>query len=334
MRGECSFIPIEPALILILSPSVEKAIAFHQLWSQINSMKKIITLLGCSMVLIASAQTSLQFANWPTAGSSSTMYVLTDPGSAQAPTPGIDQTWDYSSVTFAQAGVAAIAPAAGTPYAASYPEANYVYAVTPTGMPTAYNYMLVNSTSVQNVATDVPADANVYTDYNQILQFPIQFGGSFTDSYVSPDNTGSSTWLCAGDGTLITSFGTFTDIVAMYDEDNDDLVFWNSDPVYPRMISNSSGVFFFMPGSVGTNEYPAPAAEFAVFPNPAATSITVIGAPDADTWKIIDLQGRELASGNWITASDRTINIEALATGQYLLISNGAYGSATTRFVK
>src|SRR5690606_11020653 len=145
-------------------------------------MKQDLTLLGCSLVLIASAQTSLQYANWPVSGQSLTMYMLTDPGNAQAPTPGVGQTWDYSSVTFAQAGVAAIAPAAGTPYAASYPTANYVYMVVPTGQPAAYNYMLVNSTSVQNVATDVPADANVYSDYNQILQFPIQFGGSYTDA--------------------------------------------------------------------------------------------------------------------------------------------------------
>lgn len=325
----------EHAVVLTLfSSGVERLIAFHQLCPQINSMKNILTIFSCSMVLAGSAQTSLQYANWQAAGQSLTMYVLTDPGNAQAPSPGMNQTWDYSSVTFAQAGMAAIAPAAGTPYAATYPEANYVYAVTVTGLPTTYNYMLVNSTSVQNVATDVPADANVYTDYNQILQFPIAFGGSYTDSYVSPDNTGSSTWLCAGDGTLITSFGTFPDQVLMHDQDNDDLVFWNSDPIYPRMISNSDGVLFFMPASVGSNEHGSISQPSTVFPNPATTAITVIGVAEDSSWRIIDLQGRQLMSGDRMTALDRTINIETLAAGQYLFISESDRGTAATRFVR
>jgi hypothetical protein len=315
-------------------PHVSRSLITISFGHKSSYMKILFTILGCSTVLIAPAQTSLEYANWPVAGQSLTMYVLTDPGSAQAPTPGINQTWDYSSVTFAQAGTAAIAPAAGTPYAASFPEANYVYSVTPTGMATGYNYMLVNSTSVQNVATDVPADPNVYTDYNQILQFPIQFGGSFTDSYASPDNTGSSTWLAAGDGTLITSFGTFTDVVLLYDQANDDLVFWNSSPIFPRLISNSSGVTMFMPGTVGMEENGMGMAQPIVFPNPASSALQVVGSEAHSTWRIVDLQGREMLQGSWTDAGGRTIDIQTLANGQYVLISIGEHTSTAARFVK
>lgn len=284
-------------------------------------------------MISASAQPTIDFSNWDPAGQSLTMYMVTDPGTVQPPSPGMDQTWDFSSAVFAEAGAALIAPAAGTPYAATYPMANYVYAVTLTGQPTVYNYMVVNNTSVQNMATNVPIATNDYSDYNQILQFPFAYGQSFTDAYASTNNTGSSTWMFAGYGTLITSLGAYMDQIMLFDNVSDDVVMWNPDPIFPRLIGNSSGVSLFLPGPVGMNENGATPV-LGTFPNPARTTITVIGSEGHSTWTIIDLQGRELLSGNWAATSDRTINIEGLSAGQYMLISNGANGPVAKPFVK
>ncbi len=97
-------------------------------------MRPIATLSILVLSTALAAQPTLQFADIPTSAITLDWYLLTDPGSITEPSNGIGQTWDFTSATWDLAGTVTFAPAAGTPYASTYPAANYVFIFTPTGL--------------------------------------------------------------------------------------------------------------------------------------------------------------------------------------------------------
>lgn len=294
-------------------------------------MRTSATLFTILAAAALSAQPTLEFSDVPTGNTTLTVYQLTDPGNIVEPSTGANQTWDFSSGTFAAAGNAVMGPSAGTPFAANYPAANWAWTITPTVGAADYLYMVLNNSGMENVAAHVPADPNVYTDFQRIMQFPMAFGASFVDAFTSPDHTGTDTWTYAGHGTLITPIGTFTDQVMMVGSD-DDVVLWNASPLYPRVIANEDGVMLFGPSSTGVAERIAPA--LAVFPVPASTALNITGITATAQWSVVDLQGRTLLTGRTTDPTRTQVDIAALAEGDYLFTVVDAAGRRSIRFQK
>ena len=294
-------------------------------------MKTTATLFTLLAATGLCAQPTLQYADVPTGNFALSVYAMTDPGTAQEPTAGTGQTWDFSSATFTLAGTAVLGPSTGTPYAASYPSANWAWAITPIVGDADYLYMDLSASGMDNVATHVPSAPNVYTDHQRIMQFPMAYGASFQDTYASPDHTGAQTWSYAGHGTLITSIGTFTDQVMMTSTD-DDMVIWNASPLYPRVIANSSGVTLFGPSATGVAENST--GPLAVFPVPATTVLAITGITAAAQWSVVDLQGRTLLTGRTNGPANMQLDVAALAEGNYVLTVLGDAGRRSVRFQK
>lgn len=294
-------------------------------------MKTTLTLSTLLAATALCAQPTLQYADVPTSNLLLTVYTLTDPGNVQDPSAGANQTWDFSSATFAPSGTAVLGPSTGTPYAATYPTANWAWSITPTAGMADYLYMVLSATGMENVATNVPTDPNVYTDHQRIMQFPLAFGASFSDTYASPDHTGSQTWTYEGHGTLITPIGTFSDQVILVSTD-DDLVIWNASPLYPRVVANSGGVMLFGPSTTGIAENINMA--LTVFPVPATTALNITGIIAAAQWSVVDLQGRTLLTGRTTDPTRTQVDIATLAEGDYLLNVVDATGRRSVRFQK
>ncbi len=294
-------------------------------------MKQIITFSSILSIASLFAQPTIQFSDVSTGVTTLSVYSMTDPGTADEPSNGANQTWDLSSVQFAATGTAALGTASGTPYAASYPAANWAWVNSPTVGPADYLYMVLSASGMENVATHVPAAPNEYTDYQKIMQFPFAFGSSFTDTYASPDHTGSDTWTYEGHGTLITSIGTFTDQLKLKSSD-DDVVIWNASPLYPRVIASSSGVMLFGPLTTGVAD--AGASPLVVFPVPAGTFLTILGICGTAQWKVMDLQGRVILNGGSFTGPQATVDIASLAQGEYLMSVQEVAGRRMVRFQK
>ena len=296
-------------------------------------MKHLFTLATALAALSAAAQPSFQYGNFPTTSLSFTAYTITDPGATQEPTDGANQTWDFSTAQFAQAGTIEIRPAAGTPYAATYPAANWDFITNATGQPSDHGYMLVSTSGIENVASHVPSAPNAYTDFQRVLAFPLSYGGSYTDSYASSENSGTDTWTYSGYGTLITDLGTFTNQIKMVSSD-DDLVIWNASPLFPRVIVDNDGATMLVEGTSGIHDAAAPAALRAM-PNPATNTLQLEGMDGAAfTWSILDAQGRLLLNGGNAAASTSAIDVSALATGSYLLVALDGKARRTVRFSK
>lgn len=275
-------------------------------------MKQIITLASLFSVASLLAQPTIQYADVSTGVTTLSVYTLTDPGTASEPGPGANQTWDLGSVQLAMTGTATLGTSTGTPYAATYPSANWTWVISPSGGSVDYMYLVLSTSGMENVATHVPAAPNVYTDYQKIMQFPLAFGNAFTDAYASPGHTGTDTWTYDGHGTLITPIGTFADQLKLTSSD-DDVVIWNASPLYPRIIANSDGIMLFGPSTVGVSE--AEASPLTVFPVPANTSLNVMGISGTARWSIMDLQGRAILGGGSFKGPQATVDITALAQG-------------------
>jgi hypothetical protein len=258
------------------------------------------------------------------------LFILTDPGTADLPSDGTDQTWDLSSVTLEQVGTMAFTAAANTPFAGSYPTANWAWAQELTGVGPSIVYLNISAAGIDVLATDVPGDTENYSDPKRILQFPMPYGNSFVDAYTGTSGSGAPTWIYSGHGTLITPLGTTTNVAKVTSTEGD-LLLWNTDPLYPLVIDNGEEILFYgIDPNASVHDRAAKVP--SVYPNPATHTLWVEAGAGAE-WRMMDLQGRELRqgrTGNTVQALD----VQALAQGTYLLVLSDAQGTRTVRFDK
>lgn len=294
-------------------------------------MKPTATFLAILLTAMLQAQVTLQQSMIAPGGIHLDMYMVTAPGSATEPSDGANQTWDLSTITVQPVGVLDFVTSTNTPYAANYPSANWVWAQAPTGIAADYVYLDITSSGIEVVADNVPSETNNYTDPKRVLQFPMGLGQSFTDSYTDMDGSASVTWSYTGHGTAITPLGTFADIAKVVSME-DDVLLWNTSPLYPLVIADGNSTLVFVPGSVGIAD-PADRPAVQVYPNPCTDHLLVDGALDA-TWMITDLQGRTLRTGTFNSLGLQQLQTDDLATGSYILLMNTQGMDRVIRFNK
>lgn len=281
-----------------------------------RNMKPTVTFFAILLTAMLQAQVTLQQSMIASGGIHLDMYMVTAPGSATEPSDGANQTWDLSTITVQPVGVLDFVTSTNTPYAATYPSANWVWAQAPTGTATDYVYLNISASGIEVVADDVPSETNNYTDPKRVLQFPMSLAQSFTDSYTDMDGPASVTWSYTGHGTAITPLGTFADIAKVVSTE-DDVLLWNTSPLYPLVIADGNSTLVFVPGNVGISD-PADRPAVQVYPNPCTDHLLVEGALDA-AWKITDLQGRTLRTGTFNSVELQQLQTNDLATGSYIL---------------
>lgn len=134
---------------------------------------------------------------------------------------GVDQFWDYSSLTVLPAGNITVVDPATTPNAPSFPASNYAYKLDLT-LPTVhteYNYYNLSTTGMEMLGSEIGGgDPNDYTPNPRMeLQFPWTFGMPYSDTYQTTMMTGSETVTRTFDayGTLITPYGTYHNVARL-----------------------------------------------------------------------------------------------------------------------
>lgn len=302
----------------------------HSFARKPTHMNATTTLSAILLATALNAQVSIDFSDLSATGVQLDMYLVTSPGTATEPTDGINQTWDLTSVTLQPLGTLDFTAASNTPFAASYPAANWAWAQTVTGVGTDHIYLDITSAGIEVLATGVPSDVNNYTDPKKIMQFPMTFGQSFTDAYVDIDGPGSVTWSYTGHGTAMTPLGNYPDLAKVVSTE-DDLLLWNTAPLYPMVIDDGTNVLAFAPADVGIADRRAPAVQ--VYPSPC-TDALYVDAVNTANWRITDLQGRTVQAGRFSSTSLQRIDVNALATGSYVLVLDEAGTHRTVRFSK
>jgi len=293
-------------------------------------MKKLFTPLACLLLSPLAAQT-IQYGNLSPSGIQATMYLKTDNSPLQL-SSGMGQAWNLSAASIQQVGTLQFTAAAGTPYAATYPIANWVWHQDAGVLANVYQYLNISSAGIDLLASNVPTGTVAYTPSMRVMQFPMDYGGSFTSSFNSTNGPGTVTWTYSGYGTLTTTLGT-TPSLALLTSDDGDTTLWNINPVYPVLIMQGGTVTLYQQSNTGVAEQEAPPLQ--AWPNPCSDELMLANAAPGSQWQIVDLQGRTLRAGVLAAGSGRmALDTRGLAIGNYLVVLRNGLARQQVRFAK
>jgi hypothetical protein len=184
-------------------------------------MQKAIYLLAPALfgALTVAAQPTLSNNVFPEIGDQLTT-IDGDPTTITQGNAGANQTWNFANLVPADSAVAqsgVVVAAAGTPYAAQFPQANLALR----SNDTSYAYVQTTSTQFSLLGVAAPSLVFPYTNAQTILQTPLAFNGTFSDSYAftltfdfdgipfTSYTTGNLTAQYDAYGTMVTPAGTF-----------------------------------------------------------------------------------------------------------------------------
>lgn len=293
-------------------------------------MKKLITPLACIMLSPLAAQT-IEYANLGPSGIQATMYLKTD-NSPLMLGNGMGQAWNLATAPMQQVGTLQFTAAAGTPYAATYPGANWVWHQDAGILSNVYQYLNISSAGIDLLASNVPSSTVAYTPSMRVMQFPMDYGASFTSSFNSTNGPGTVTWTYSGYGTLTTNQGTFSNL-ALLASDDGDTILWNINPVFPVLIKQGGTVTLYKQSNTGVAEQEA--MQVQAWPNPCTDELLLANAMPGSQWQVVDLQGRTVCSGLLGSGSDLLhLDVHGLAGGNYLLVLRNGMEGQQLRFAK
>ncbi|MBK8969315.1 MAG: T9SS type A sorting domain-containing protein [Saprospiraceae bacterium] len=178
----------------------------------------------CICAIATNAQPILQMNAIPNIGDVTTFHVA-DPTGISEGNAGANQTWDLSALQDLD-GVTPflyeyLAPA-NTPYASSFPGANFVTKINED--PVVYVYHQKESNQLFTLGAKNTEFDLQYPDPDLVMDAPLAFNGSFQDNFTSILDAGtgalvygraSRTVTYDGYGTLITPAGTFPNAVRL-----------------------------------------------------------------------------------------------------------------------
>ena len=245
-------------------------------------------------------------------------------GATGTATNGANVTWNVSASQMQALGTAIHGPAAGTPFAGQYPTATRAVTTTIPGFGSYYTYWRTSTTGLELLADGVgTGQADDYSDPIKLLQFPGNYLSSFTDPWNIPGtNQSTADWSYVGYGTLVTSMGTFTNVVKMYDSDFERTIFWNTSPLYPILdLDFENDGTIWAPGvGIGIEEL-ASAPAFNMFPSPANSVLNIVlesATNERLTIGIYDAQLR-LVRSELMIGGRTLVDVSALRSGMYFV---------------
>lgn len=296
-------------------------------------MRSITTSCLAFTALLGVSQPVLEYANVDLIGKTFPLHLVTDPGTADPSITGADVTWDLSSITLQlNAGTTSFMDPVSTPYASSYPAANFAQVVN-SSFGTGYNYFMLTSSGLDMLAEDVGgSDPDVYTDPKMPLQFPFAYLDSFSDDYTTDGIPATTTRTYSGYGTMVLPTGTYTNVVQV-SSSSGTIDFYRAVPVEPLLhVGDDGTVIVFGDAITGIQDH-AGMRSLNVMPNPARDAVRVDGLSNGAQWQLVDMQGRVLRNGVHRTGLLR-LDLGGLTEGCYSLVAIDGSGYSTVRVVK
>ncbi len=264
------------------------------------------------------AQT-LQASMLPTTTVNMNLYVGGALGT-EATANGAGVTWNFSAVDMSATGIPlSFGPASQTPYAAQYPSAQYAQGIA-FGPFQSYDYLKITGNKLELFVEGVPDEVNVFLNPQTILEFPLSLGNSFTDTYDYGEGPLTMTVTYAGNGTLQTSMGNYTNVVKLVNSDGE-IIFWNTNPLYMLAQADDEGFFGLLHSGagVGISERTAEAQPL-LWPNPTTGSVQVKGVNGLVDWNLVDILGRTVVSGQDAIGDGHAMDVSAAPAGSYQLV--------------
>ncbi|MBD3581088.1 T9SS type A sorting domain-containing protein [Flavobacterium selenitireducens] len=248
---------------------------------------------------------------------------------------GANQTWDFSSLDLTLLGTDTSIPVSGSPFAATFPTANYAYRYDGMGG-TRYYYHNITAAKYEILSMGYNTDLgwNYTPDPMVWAQFPYTFGTVFTDTFQSTDDeiATSATYTYDAYGTLVLPTGTYTDVIRQKVVKNGQTNYnwFNVQPFFPLLQTvleeNSLGVV--KNTTLGTGDPSRPT--FALWPNPTAGAINLTSDTNFDRAKIAiyDALGKKVVENEVVLQSGDAfaLHLDNQTSGLYFLTLSDADG--------
>ncbi len=217
-------------------------------------MKKHLLILSLYISTInANAQQNLSSTEMLAFGSVSVQKTVANLSVIDTTNQGSGKVWNFSTIQYSSTApdfsVHIVSPSS-TPYAASFPAANYAYKEV-TGTTTNYRYFNLTSTLMERVGSYV-SSVNTYSDPQVEYVFPLTLGSANYDSWASTASSSGGTYdlRAVGTGTLILPSGTFNAIMVRVNVEESFLAFdvyiWYSADNGVQLLSYIVGDGFFV----------------------------------------------------------------------------------------
>jgi hypothetical protein len=224
-----------------------------------------------------------------------------------------------------------VAPSS-TPYASSFPDANICVQIMDTTGTTAlaYDYDRVSYSRLETIANNVssnPSTATIYTNYETNLAFPFNYGNIVVDTFQKPSGSANTVQLTYdGYGTLVTPYGTFTNVVRIYrywGPNDYGYSWWILNPLANvGSYDNTSRQFICatLGTSTGVKDAGAVSTGVEVFPNPAGNQfhIRISGLSDLSMVDLVitNVVG-EVVKTAPLHSEETTVSKDDLRSGVY-----------------
>lgn len=248
---------------------------------------------------------------------------------------GANITWDFSNLDLMMLGTDTSIPVAGSPFASTFPTANYAYRYDGMGG-TRYYYHNITASKYEILALGYNNDLgwNYTPDPMVWAQFPYTFGMVFTDTFQSTDDemATSVTYTYDAYGTLILPTGTFTDVIRQKVVKNGQTNYnwFNVEPFFPLLQTvleeNSLGVV--KNTTLGTDDRSK--ATFSLWPNPTSGQISLSSDVSFEQAKlsVYDALGKKVVETDIILSSGDAfaLNLSNQTSGLYFLTLSDANG--------
>ncbi len=308
-------------------------------------MKSVFTIAAIALT---------QFASWaqPVANSSNVAAnFLADFYYAEATgfSPGgsgPNQTWDFSSLEIIMLGVNTAVPVESTPFASTFPNANYVFKYNGAFLPgDRYTYHNLTATKFEQVTMGYDGSFGAtYTDPRTIVTFPYTYNTVFTDTFMAEGDEQITNVTATYDayGTIIMPFGTLNNVIRQKVVTNGqtNYLWYNVSPFYPILQTvleeNAIGVVIdHTQLSVGDNQ----AQDLMVYPNPVKDEINIRLSEMTGnyTFTVTNISGQVVINKN-LNCNDNSLTFDAqhLTAGIYFLAVTDTITSKTYRrkFIK
>lgn len=308
-------------------------------------MKKIITLASIAMLNVhAFAQPVINAGN-VAQNFNADFYYLEMPSGFSAGGAGANQTWNFSSLGSGMLlGTDTAVPAAGSQYASTFPQANYLYTMESTFSDADmyfYHRLTPSQFEIYSLGYGSEAGENYQENPRTYLVFPYTYNTVFTDTFKEADSPASSNLTATYDayGTLIMPFGTFANVVRQKQviDGVTNYSWFNVSPFYPilQTVFEENTLGYMINNTVlGIGDVQT--QSLVVFPNPAS-SLLNIKMPDgfsgAANLTVSDVSGKVLLEKTIDTANP-VLNVEQLSNGIYVVRLSGESGVFIGKIIK
>ena len=289
-------------------------------------MKKIILTTLFLITLFGIAQPVLNASDY------NPVNVTVNRFTASSPTLGVgnagaDQTWDFSSLTLAPQVTITTTSVATAPFSGSFPGANLFLKNTTTAS-TTYEYYNWNSSIIELVGGSTSTFVQyTFSNPSTIYTFPFSYGNSFTDTATLSGSTQSKTVTYDAYGTLITTYGTFNNIIRakQVTSTGTNYYWFKTNPFVGLLTATPStgstfNYIFSKPTTLSTTQNEV--KQFSIYPNPTSGNISIKNIDFSNKSmfvKVYNMLGNQIVNNYKLETESANIDLSNYASGLYFI---------------